>query len=155
MRMQSCEKGGRLYRTLRRSLCLKIVVLLSLAPVARGASLIVSVEDVRAGTGAVRVAIYSDADSFRHEERAVQVLSAPANSDVISVVFHGLKSGPYAVVAYHDANNNKKLDLFLGFLPQEGWGLSNNPKIVVRPLFSASVIDVAEPTTSTLIWLHY
>lgn len=151
--MQLLQKCGR--PMLRALLRAKIVVLFLLAPAAHGASLIVSVEDVHPGTGSVRVALYSDAAGFRHEERAVQVLSTPAVSDVITVVFDRLKSGRYAIVAYHDANDNKKLDLLLGFLPKEGWGLSNNPKIVVRPLFASSAIDVAEPTTSTLIWLHY
>lgn len=101
------------------------------------------------------MALYADADSFRHEDRALQVLSAPANSDSASVVFDGVKPGRYAVVAYHDANDNKRLDLLLGMFPREGWGLSNNPKVVGPPAFEPSAIDVAEPKTQTLVWLRY
>lgn len=70
--MQLLQKCGR--PMLRALLRAKIVVLFLLAPAAHGASLIVSVEDVHPGTGSVRVALYSDAAGFRHEERAVQVL---------------------------------------------------------------------------------
>lgn len=83
------------------------------------------------------------------------MLSAPAQKAVVSVRFDGVPPGRYAVMAYHDANDNKKLDLRFGMFPKEGWGLSNNPKVMGPPSFDASAFVVTEPGTQSAIEMHY
>ncbi len=123
---------------------------------AAAADLTVAVNGVKDGApSSVRIALYADADSFRHEARAKQVLSLPAAAGTVTGVFHDLPPGRYAVLAYHDENDNQKLDLFLGMFPSEGWGLSNDPTVLGPPRFEASAFDVADPATSIAIVLHY
>jgi uncharacterized protein (DUF2141 family) len=122
---------------------------------ADAATLAVMVEDVHAGPGSIRVALYADPDSFRHEDRAVRVLSVPARPGAVTVEFKDIPAGRYAVLAYHDANDNKKLDLILGMFPDEGWGLSNDPSVMGPPRFEPSAFNVGEPSSTTHVRLHY
>lgn len=122
---------------------------------AYAATLDVTVSDIQPGPGNIRVALYANPDSFRHEDRAVQVLSSPATSVSVVVVFKDIPAGQYAVLAYHDANDNKKLDLRFGMFPIEGWGLSNDPTVIGPPRFSASAFDVADPDSKQTVHLNY
>ena len=122
---------------------------------AEAAVLTVAVEGVHPGPGSIRVALYANGDSFRHEDRALRVLSVPADSGAVSVTFTDIPAGRYAVLAYHDANDNKKLDLVMGMFPDEGWGLSNDPTVIGPPRFEPSAFDVGEPTATTIVRLHY
>lgn len=119
------------------------------------ADLVVTVTGVHAGAGAIRVALYRDASSFRHEKHAVAVMSTPADAATAKVVFHDIPAGQYAVLAYHDANSNGKLDLRLGMFPREGWGLSNDPHVVGPPRFGPSAFAVTDSGTSISLPLHY
>ena len=56
-----------------------------------------------------------------------------------------LPPGRYAIMAYHDADLNGKFDLRFGMFPTEGYGLSNNPKVMGPPKFADSAFDVAGP----------
>ncbi|WP_350288097.1 DUF2141 domain-containing protein [uncultured Croceitalea sp.] len=44
------------------------------------------------------------------------------------VLFEKIPYGDYAVSLFHDKNNNKKFDMFLGFMPKEDYGTSNGAK---------------------------
>lgn len=122
---------------------------------AHAATLTVTIGDIQPGPGNIRVALYADADSFRHEDRAVRVLSTPANAGSVAVVFSDIPAGKYTVLAYHDANDNKKLDLRFGMFPEEGWGLSNDPTVIGPPRFGASAFDVVEAGTNLRVRLNY
>lgn len=122
---------------------------------ARAAEIAVLVSDIHPGTGSIRVALYKDSDSFRHEARALQVLSTPASAASVVVRFKDVPLGTYALLAYHDANDNQKLDLLLGMFPQEGWGLSNDPNVIGPPRFTASAFPVADQVTRIGVRLHY
>ena len=124
-------------------------------PAAHAADLKVTVQDIHPGPGSIRVALYVDADSFRHENRAFRVLSVPAKPDSVDLLFKDIPPGRYAVLAYHDENDNKKLDLVMGMFPDEGWGLSNDPTVIGPPRFDPSAFDVVEPTTGMSVRLHY
>lgn len=128
---------------------------LGLAGPANAADVKVTVDGIHPGAGAIRVALYAGPDGFRHEPDAKQVLSAPANAATAMVDFKDVPAGRYAVIAYHDENDNKKMDLILGMLPDEGWGLSNDPRVMGPPRFEPSAFQVAEPGAATEIHLHY
>lgn len=44
------------------------------------------------------------------------------------VLFEKVPYGEYAVSIFHDKNGNGKFDMFLGFLPKEDYGCSNQAK---------------------------
>ena len=59
------------------------------------------------------------------------------------------------VMVYHDANADQTLNLRLGMFPTEGYGLSNNPKVMGPPRFADSAFEVAGPETAIDIRLAY
>lgn len=126
-----------------------------LSSAAGAASLTVTVPDVRSGPGAVRVALYAQPAGFRHEDHAYRVLSVPADHASVSLTFSDLPAGRYAIMAYHDTNDSKSLDLRLGMFPKEPWGLSNDPKVMGPPTFAAAAFDVTEPAKEISVSLHY
>lgn len=127
-----------------------------LAPtVATAADLDVTAAQIMPGPGSIRFVLYRGANGFRHEDKAFKVLSAKADGAYASVRFQDLPPGQYAVLAYHDANSDQKLDLRFGMFPKEGWGLSNNPKVMGPPSFSASSFAVTDQNRSIKIEMHY
>ncbi len=125
------------------------------AGTAQAADLTVTVAGIRGTTGKIRVDLYSDPDTFRHEDRARQVIVLPAAPGKAQAVFRNLPAGRYAVLAYHDENGDGKLNLILGMFPAEGWGLSNDPTPIGPPAFADSAFDVADPATAITVPLHY
>lgn len=122
---------------------------------AAAADLDVTITGIKPGPGSIRVALYADPASFRHEDRAFSVLSVPAESEVVKVQFQNISADRYALLAYHDENGNRKLDLILGMFPDEGWGLSNDPDVLGPPSFEASAFDVTDPSKAITVPLHY
>lgn len=58
---------------------------------------------------------------------------APARVGTVVVQITGVPPGLYAAQAYHDANDNKKLDRTLLGFPEEGLGFSNNAPMRFGP----------------------
>ncbi len=44
-----------------------------------------------------------------------------------TVVFKNIPKGEYAIICYHDENNNKRIDFLDNGMPKENYGTSNNP----------------------------
>lgn len=117
--------------------------------------LIVNLQGVRDATGNLRASLYQQEEGFRKEDKALRVLSVPAQAGNIQLVFDGLPSGRYAFMAYHDENADQKLNLRFGMFPTEGYGLSNNPKVMGPPKFADSAFDVTGTETNIDIKLSY
>lgn len=117
--------------------------------------LIVTLKDVRDSTGQIRASIYREPETFRKEDRAVAVVSVPAQKGDLKLAFLALPPGRYAIMAYHDADSDSKLGLRFGMFPTEGYGLSNNPKVMGPPKFADSAFDLSGPETSIEIKLSY
>lgn len=64
--------------------------------------------------------------------------------------------GRYAIVVIHDENENQKLDRNLLGIPKEGFGFSNNPRVVFSaPSWQAASTEVICPATHVDIRLIY
>lgn len=118
-------------------------------------TLIVNLLGIRDASGNVRASLYREPDTFRKEDKAVKVVSLPAAKGNAKLVFTGLPPGRYAVMAYHDDNLDQKLNLRFGMFPTEGYGLSNNPKVMGPPKFADSAFDLTGPETAIDIKLAY
>ncbi|MFA7097423.1 MAG: DUF2141 domain-containing protein [Gammaproteobacteria bacterium] len=122
---------------------------------AQAAELTVNVGNVGSDAGLVRVALYDDPETFRDESRSIAVKTAPAAPGTVKIRFQDLSPGRYALIAYHDADANGKLNLFLGMIPREGYGLSNNPKISGPPSFDQTAFDLPDEGAELSILLKY
>jgi uncharacterized protein (DUF2141 family) len=138
----------------RRSLTLALL-LAAAAAQADEARLVVTIKEIRDATGNLRISLYGDADSFRKEDRALKVVSLPATKGETRVTFDGIAPGRYALMAYHDENADGKPNLRLGMFPNEGYALSNNPRVMGPPKFADSAFDVTAPETEASLTLSY
>lgn len=121
---------------------------------ALAADLAVAVHEVRGGEGQVKLMLFESEEGFRKEDKARQVLALPATGTV-NGVFRDLPPGRYAVIAYHDANGDGKLNLRFGMFPKEGYGLSNNPKLSGPPRFKDAAFEMPDAGARININLEY
>lgn len=115
----------------------------------------VEVAGVKDARGQVRVGLYADPKTFRKEEHALAVKTAPAAAGAVRVRFDGLAPGRYAIMAYHDEDGNGRLNLRFGMFPAEGYGLSNNPKVMGPPAFDDSAFALPVPDGGLRIEMRY
>lgn len=128
--------------TLRAALALAAAITTSGFAFAEGESMTVRLNGVEHDRGTVRVAVFSDPKTFRKADQAYAGKEVPASAGTVTVEFDEVPAGQYAVMAYHDENGNGELDLRFGMMPIEGYGLSNNPKVMGPPSFKDSQFEV-------------
>ena len=121
----------------------------------RAATLRVTVEGVRNSPQPVHVLLFNSPDSFPDEEKHFKVLPTEAVQGVAVVEFTNLDPGTYAIMAYHDENENNRLDRTLGMWPSEGYGLSLNPLVLGPPAFQESAFELPPRGLSLTISLQY
>ncbi|MBG6142047.1 uncharacterized protein (DUF2141 family) [Labrenzia sp. EL_142] len=96
----------------------------------------VTVEGVRNSKGLVVVLVMDNRDAFKayDYETAVGYKEVPASTGSVQAFFPKLTSGPYAVVAFHDENENRDLDMD-GQVPSEGYTVSGAKDAYDEPPF--------------------
>lgn len=97
-------------------------------------SVIELVTETRTDRGVVRCALFDKSSTWLEDAR--QTASAPIEGRLARCQFLGVEPGVYAVVAFHDENQNQELDLgFLG-IPKEGYAASNQAhRVLGKPSF--------------------
>ena len=119
------------------------------------APLEVRLTGVQHARGAIRVGLYADDKTFRKEAQAFAVQQVPATPGTVQVRFTNLPPGRYAIMAYHDENGDGELNRRLGMFPTEGYGLSNNPKVMGPPQFEDSAFQVPAAGQAVSIEIRY
>lgn len=66
-------------------------------------------------------------------EKELDKKIVPVTNKLSICIFEVKKADFYAVKAFHDANNNQKLDTNLLGMPKEKWAVSNNVKASFGP----------------------
>jgi uncharacterized protein (DUF2141 family) len=120
--------------------------------VADGASIVVEVEGLRSGRGAVRGALFASPRGWTEEGRQLATCEARIEGRRSVCVFDGVAPGEYAVAFLHDEDDDGELDRdFIGW-PQEGFGFSNDARPGLGPpsYESASFEHGAGTTTLTV-----
>lgn len=119
------------------------------------ADLTVDVNGVRNSKGKIRFAIFDKAREFPEGHETISI-NVPAKSGVVTVRFSSINPGIYAVAVHHDEDNDNEMDTnFLG-IPEEGYGFSNNPKILLSPpTFEISGFKVGDKNKSISMDLNY
>ena len=131
-----------------RSVALAVAAagLLGAAPPApRGADVIVIAKDLRSDRGVVRACLTPVQDRFPKCDdpgRSFKAIGHAAGT--VTIAFHGIPPGRYAVALLHDENNNGKADRAAMMIPKEGFGFSRDAKVRFGPpRFRDAAFDVA------------
>ena len=120
-----------------------LLLLLALTDQAQGARLVVTIQGIRSPGGYVFVALFSKPEGFPDGNYSAQHTKVKAAAEQLNVVFDNVAAGTYAVGAYHDENNNGRLDTNVLGYPTEGYALSNGIRAMIkRPLFADAAFAV-------------
>lgn len=127
----------------------------------------VNIEGIRSGFGTVMIGLYDNADGFiaaiknsaemglLNDKGRLAGIALRATSGTRSVVFMQLPPGQYALIVFHDENDNGRLDENAWGVPTEGYGFSNNAQgLLGAPSFDAAKITL-DGTSSVPIRLIY
>jgi uncharacterized protein (DUF2141 family) len=128
----------------------------------------VVVEGVRSDSGTIMVGLYDTSEGFvaaiKHSSVAGLLydngrrvgMALRAAAGVQSVVFADLPPRRYAIIVFHDENDNGRLDENAWGVPTEGYGFSNNAQgFLAAPSFAAAEITLGEENRSIAISLIY
>ncbi len=89
-------------------------------------SLRVDLKGIRQNKGSVHICLMNKAEQFLRDCYVGKALEL--TSGARQVTFEALPPGEYAIMAYHDEDNNGKLNTDGAFgLPSEPYAFSNNP----------------------------
>ncbi len=114
------------------------------------AVLTVEVDRIQDVTGHMFIAVYDSEDSFMNADLAFKSTKVAVTSTDFRWTCE-LPIGEYAVVIFHDIDDNGKLNTSGLGLPKEPYGFSNNARgLFGPPGFSQSAVSVAEDTTISI-----
>lgn len=118
------------------------------------ATMQVKIDGVANGKGKLRVAV-CDENSFL--KKCALGAVAPAHASTTTVEVPNVPAGNWAVMAYHDENDNQKLDRNGMGIPSEGYGFSNGAVAKYGPpQFKQAAVTVgAAPVVPVQITLQY
>jgi uncharacterized protein (DUF2141 family) len=114
---------------------------------AQAAELTVVLQDVRAQTGLIKVALVDSQAGWDGKAAPVQATGAPPSGEQATFVFKDLKPGAYAVLITHDENGNGQLDTNMMGMPVEGYGFSNNPRVMRKPTWDEARFELVGEAT--------
>ncbi len=86
----------------------------------------VSLRDFSNDNGHVRVGLYNDAGLFL--DKSFKTERTEISDREAKVRFTDLPDGVYAISCYHDEDDNGELNMFMGVIPSEPYGTSNNAR---------------------------
>lgn len=120
------------------------------------ATFAVDVTHIRGTSGRLIMALYDNAQSYKamngkaaYATAAIRPIEGKAH-----VRFGMLPPGKYAVIVFHDGNNNGQFD-FKGEMPQEGYGISGAKHALDEPSFRQAGVAVPVGEHQVSVKMHY
>ena len=135
----------------RKFLVTLLVLAAATSATTQAAELIVNVTGVREHKGMLSLAVYDSAASWDSDGKTIGADRQTPSADQVTFRFTDLPAGKVAVAAMHDENGNGKLDSNFMGMPTEGYGFSNNPKVMRKAHFDEAAVELGDtPVTITL-----
>ena len=89
------------------------------------ACLHVVIKGIKEDSGVVRMSLYDREDTYNAREHSCRFAVMKVKNCRAGEIFNNLKPGWYAILLFHDANDNHEFDRVMG-IPVERFGFSNN-----------------------------
>lgn len=86
-------------------------------------SITITVTNATSNKGKISYALFTK-DNFRG--KPLQAISSKIKENKSVAVFKNVPTGEYAIICFHDKNNNDKMDFEPNGMPIEDYGVSNN-----------------------------
>ncbi len=101
----------------------------------------VHMENISTDKGTVKFALYDETNFLL---QPLQSVTAKIFAGKTSIVFKEVIPGSYAIVCYHDKNDNNQMDFQSNGMPLEDYGSSNNVMSYGPPNFEAAKFRVTD-----------
>jgi uncharacterized protein (DUF2141 family) len=121
-----------------------------------GALLTITVKDLRNHKGDLIFSVFTQPDGFPSvKAKSIYWEVKPADADAVTFTTR-LPPGRYAAGVLHDENRSGDMDKNFAGIPQEGYGVTNNPKPVLRKAtFEESTFTLPPQGAEMTISLQY
>ncbi len=130
------------------TLLLGAMLFVSSILIAQKQMITVHMENISTDKGTVKFALY-DETNFRLQ--SLQSVAGTIEAGKTSIVFKDVLPGVYAIVCYHDKNENNQMDFQPNGMPLENYGTSNNVMTFGPPKFEDAKFVVADKNISLAI----
>lgn len=119
--------------------------------------LTVEIDGLSSQQGNICLTLFSRSEGFPSDStKAIKASCMPITATPVILKWEGLDLGNYAIAVFHDENADGKLNTNRVGIPQEGFGFSNNPSILVGPpQFREATFLIAGQNTTIRIGLKY
>jgi uncharacterized protein (DUF2141 family) len=129
------------------------------SPVPAVSNLTIKINGIRNTKGRINIALFRDGKGFPTDiPSAVAAQRVEIDPQTLSAtaVFKDLPQGSYAAAVLHDENLTGKMDFDAQGIPQEGYGISNNPDTTQGPPTPEDAkFAVSQPETAIEIKMTY
>lgn len=130
------------------SLLFATVMFISTTITAQTKTITVTIENISSDEGKVGFALYNKANFMKEP---VQAKNAKIVNGKTEIDFENITPGEYAVICYHDKNDNDKMDFSEYRMPLEDYGVSNNNMSFGPPNYEDAKFVVADKNVSLII----
>ena len=103
----------------------------------------VVVKNINSDKGKVYFALYNSEEDF-NKKKAIALSSAKIENGISEVSFLNLQPSYYAIICFHDANENGKMDFETNGMPKEDYGVSNNVLSFGPPQFNDAKFELKD-----------
>jgi uncharacterized protein (DUF2141 family) len=125
------------------------------APVQTG-NLRVIVKGFKSDEGKANIIMYKDAYTFPDKpDRSFHNIWTTIKNGMVDATFENIPYGEYAFAAYHDENDNHRLDLSIIGIPKEGIAISNDAKGLFLPRFKDAKVPLNIPNKTIVMTISY
>jgi uncharacterized protein (DUF2141 family) len=110
---------------------------------------------LRNNHGQVICTLFRPSDRFPDKSQKGMTMAVPIDKKQATCRFNNVRYGNYAIVAFHDENHDGEFNQNWLGMPKEGFGFSDNPGTLRKPVFNDAKFVVNEPVVQVMIKLNY
>lgn len=107
-----------------------------------GVTLTLTIDNVINDKGNVKMALHT-VDTFM-KGKGLENGQSEIKDGKVTITFENVKPGDYAVIAFHDENENNKMDFRDNGMPLESYGMSNNVMSFGPPQYDDAKFTIAD-----------
>ncbi|QVY66747.1 DUF2141 domain-containing protein [Polaribacter sp. Q13] len=121
------------------------MIFITNAITAQNKTITATVVNVTSDAGKVGFALYNKTN-FRM--KPLQSVTSKITEGKSTITFTNVEAGEYAIICYHDKNDNDKMDFMPNGMPLENYGASNNNMSFGPPKFEDAKFRVIDKNVS-------
>lgn len=106
----------------------------------KGQTITITINDIKSNDGKVLLSLHTE-NTFM-KEPGIQNTQGKIIDGKVIVTFDNVVPGTYAIIAFHDSNDNNNMDFEANGMPKESYGMSNNPMSFGPPEYATSKFEL-------------